>query len=90
MTTTKQVKQLLKENPEMRDNPKKLLRKAMQKIYGVNMLSAMIIAEHYKEIERVMRSSRKLQQDYKELRGKEWKRRKTVLEPIARANLGYK
>ena len=50
----------------------------------------MIIAEHYKEIERVMRSSRKIQQDYEELRGKEWKRRKTVLEPIARANLGYK
>ena len=89
MTTKKQVKQLLTENPEMRDNPKKLLRKAMQKIYGVNVLSAMIIAEHYKEVERVMRASRKIQQEYEELRGKEWKKRKTVLEPIARVNLGY-
>ena len=90
MNTTKQVKQLLTDNKEMRDNPKKLLRRALQNIYGVNVLSASIMADKYKEIERIMRSSRKIQSDHKELRGEEWKKRKTILEPIARANLGYK
>jgi hypothetical protein len=45
--TTKQVEQLLRDYPETRDNFKKLIRKALQEVYGINVLSALIIAEHY-------------------------------------------
>ena len=90
MNTTKQVKELLTEDKEMRDNPKKLLRKALQSIYGVNVVSASIISNNYKEIERILRSSRKLQSDNEELRGEKWGHRKNILAPIVRAKLGYK
>jgi cell division protein FtsB len=90
MNTTKQVKQLLTTNPEMRDNPKKLLRRALQDIYGVNILSAIIIAEHYKQMERILRSNRKIQSDNKDLRGEKWQMRKEILAPKVRKELGYK
>ena len=90
MNTTKQVKQLLTTNPEMRDNPKKLLRRALQDIYGVNILSAMIIAEHYKQMERILRSNRKIQSDNKDLRGEKWQMKKEILAPKVRKELGYK
>ena len=90
MNTNKQVKQLLTDNREMRDNPKKLLKKALQTIYGVNVLSASIMADKYKEIERIMRSSRKIQSDHEELRGEQWGHRKNILAPIVKAKLGYK
>jgi len=90
MNTTKQVKQLLTTNPEMRDNPKKLLRRALQDIYGVNVLSAMIISEHYKEMERILRSNRKIQSDNKDLRGEKWQMKKEILAPKVRKELGYK
>ncbi len=90
MNTNKQVKQLLADNREMRDNPKKLLRRALQTIYGVNVLSASIMADKYKEIERIMRSSRKLQSDHEELRGEKWGERKNILAPMVKAKLGYK
>ena len=90
MNITKQVKQLLTTNPEMRDNPKKLLRRALQDIYGVNILSAIIIAEHYKQMERILRSNRKIQSDNKDLRGEKWQMRKEILAPKVRKELGYK
>ncbi len=90
MNTTKQVKQLLTTNPEMRDNPKKLLRRALQDIYGVNVLSAMIISEHYKEMERILRSNRKIQSENEDLRGEKWQMRKEILAPKVRQELGYK
>jgi hypothetical protein len=90
MNITKQVKQLLTENPEMRDKPKKLLRKALQDAYGINILSAMIIAEHYKNVLTITRASRKIQQDHEELRGKEWAKRKGIKADIVKAKLGYK
>ena len=90
MNIKKQITRLLTENPEMRDNPKKLVRRALQDLYGTNVLSAMIVSEHYREVESIMRYSRKLQADNEELRGKEWKRRKKVLEPKVRQELGYK
>jgi len=90
MNTTKQVKQLLTTNPEMRDNPKKLLRRALQDIYGVNILSAIIIAEHYKQMDRILRSNRKIQSDNKDLRGEKWQMRKEILAPKVRKELGYK
>ncbi len=90
MNIKKQITQLLAENPEMRDNPKKLVRRALQDIYGTNVLSAMIIAEHYKEVESIMRCSRKAQQDNEGLRGKKWKHRKEVLAPKVKKELGYK
>ena len=90
MNTTKQVKHLLTTNPEMRDNPKKLLRRALQDIYGVNVLSAMIISEHYKEMERILRSNRKIQSDNKDLRGEKWQMKKEILAPKVRKELGYK
>jgi len=90
MNTIKQVKQLLTTNPEMRDNPKKLLRRALQDIYGVNILSAIIIAEHYKQMERILRSNRKIQSDNKDLRGEKWQMRKEILAPKVRKELGYK
>ena len=49
--TTKQVEQLLRDYPETRDNFKKLIRKALQEVYGINVLSALIIAEHYKAVD---------------------------------------
>ena len=90
MTTAKKVKQLLVENPEMRDNPKKLIRRALQDIYGVNVLSAMIIAEKYKEMERIMRSNRRIQSENEELRGEKWRHRKYVLAENIKPELGYK
>ena len=90
MNITKQVKQLLTENPEMRDKPKKLLRRALQDAYGINILSAMIIAEHYKNVLTITRASRKIQQDNEELRGKEWAKRKGIKADIVKAKLGYK
>lgn len=90
MNTSKQVKQLLTENPEMRDNPKKLIRRALQEVYGVNVLSAMIIAEKYMEVERIMRSNRQIQSKNEELRGKKWGFRKNVLAPKVKSLLGYK
>jgi hypothetical protein len=90
MNTTKQVKQLLTTNPEMRDKPKKLLRRALQDAYGINILSAMIIAEHYKNVLTITRASRKIQQDNEELRGKEWAKRKGIKADIVKAKLGYK
>ena len=54
MNITKQVKQLLTTNPEMRDNPKKLIRRALQNAYGINVLSAMIIAEYYKNVSPIL------------------------------------
>lgn len=90
MNITKQVKQLLTTNPEMRDKPKKLIRKALQSAYGVNVLSAMIISEHYKNVLTITRASRKIQQDYEELRGKEWEKRKGIKADIVKAKLGYK
>jgi len=90
MNIKKQITQLLTENPEMRDNPKKLVRRALQNLYGTNVLSAMIVSEHYREVESIMRYSRKLQSDNEELRGRGWKRRKKDLEPKVRQELGYK
>lgn len=90
MNITKQVKELLTENPEMRDKPKKLLRRALQDAYGINILSAMIIAEHYKNVLTITRASRKIQQDNEELRGKEWAKRKGIKADIVKAKLGYK
>lgn len=90
MNIKKQITRLLTENPEMRDNPKKLVRRALQNLYGTNILSAMIISEHYREVESIMRYSRKLQSDNEELRGRDWKRRKKELEPKVRQELGYK
>tara|TARA_R110000803_G_scaffold68738_1_gene130825 strand:+ start:214 stop:486 length:273 start_codon:yes stop_codon:yes gene_type:complete len=87
--TTKKVEQLLRDNPEMRDNPKKLIRKALQEIYGVNVLSAVIVSDYYKEMERIMRSNRKAQSDNEELRGEKWKHRKEVLAPMVKKELGY-
>jgi hypothetical protein len=51
--TTKQVEQLLRDYPETRDNFKKLIRKALQEVYGINILSSLIIAEHYKAVETI-------------------------------------
>jgi len=90
MNITKQIKQLLTTNPEMRDNPKKLIRRALQDAYGVNVLSAMIIAEYYKNVLTITRASRKIQQDNEELRGEEWAKRKGIKADIVKAKLGYK
>lgn len=90
MNIKKQITQLLTENPEMRDNPKKLVRRALQDIYSTNVLSSMIVSEHYKEVESIMRCSRKVQSDNEELRGEKWKHRKEVLAPKLREELGYK
>ena len=90
MNITKQVKSLLTKNPEMRDNSKKLIRRALQEAYGINVLSSMIIAEHYKNVLTITRASRKLQQDNEELRGKEWAKRKGIKAEIVKAKLGYK
>ena len=90
MIIKKQITQLLTENPEMRDNPKKLVRKALQDLYGTNVLSAMIVSEHYKQVESIMRCSRKAQQDNEDLRGKKWRHRKEVLAPKVKQELGYK
>ena len=90
MNITKQVKKLLSTNPEMRDNPKKLLRRTLQDAYGVNVLSAMIISEYYKNVLTITRASRKIQQDNEELRGKEWEKRKGIKADIVKAKLGYK
>jgi len=89
MRIKKQIEQLLTENPEMRDNPKKLVRRALQDLYGVNVLSAMIIAQFYKEVESIMRCSRKAQSDNEELRGDKWRHRKYVLTPKVKSELGY-
>ena len=90
MNIKKQITKLLTENPEMRDNPKKLIRRALQDLYSTNVLSSMIVSEHYREVESIMRYSRKLQSDNEELRGKEWKRRKRITAPKVRKELGYK
>ncbi len=90
MNIKKQIEKLLTENKEMRDNPKKLVRRALQDLYGTNVLSAMIVSEHYKEVESIMRCSRKVQSDNEELRGEKWKHRKEVLAPKVRQELGYK
>jgi len=90
MNIKKQIEQLLAENPEMRDNPKKLVRRALQDLYGVNVLSAMIIAQFYKEVESIMRYSRKVQSDNEELRGEKWMHRKYVLAENVKAELGHK
>lgn len=90
MNIKKQITELLTENKEMRDNPKKLVRRALQDLYGTNVLSAMIVSEHYKEIESIMRCSRKVQSDNEELRGEKWRHRKEVLAPKVRQELGYK
>jgi len=89
MNIKKQIEKLLTENKEMRDNPKKLVRRALQDLYGTNVLSAMIVSEHYKEVESIMRCSRKVQSDNEELRGEKWKHRKEVLAPKVRHELGY-
>ncbi len=90
MNIKKQIEKLLTENKEMRDNPKKLVRRALQDLYGTNVLSAMIVSEHYREIESIMRCSRKVQSDNEELRGEKWRHRKEVLAPKVRQELGYK
>ncbi|NDG53992.1 MAG: hypothetical protein EBY39_13390 [Flavobacteriia bacterium] len=90
MNIKKQITQLLAENKEMRDNPKKLVRKALQDLYGTNVLSSMIVAEHYKQVESIMRCSRKVQSDNEDLRGEKWRHRKEVLAPKVRQELGYK
>jgi len=90
MNIKNQITQLLTENKEMRDNPKKLVRRALQDIYGTNVLSAMIVSEHYKEVESIMRCSRKVQSDNEDLRGEKWRHRKEVLAPKVRQELGYK
>ena len=90
MNIKNQITQLLTENKEMRDNPKKLVRRALQDLYGTNVLSAMIVSEHYKEVESIMRCSRKVQSDNEDLRGEKWKHRKEVLAPKVRQELGYK
>ena len=90
MNIKKQITQLLAENKEMRDNPKKLVRRALQDLYGTNVLSSMIVAEHYKQVESIMRCSRKVQSDNEDLRGENWRHRKEVLAPKVRQELGYK
>ena len=90
MNIKNQITQLLTENKEMRDNHKKLVRRALQDIYGTNVLSAMIVSEHYKEVESIMRCSRKVQSDNEDLRGEKWRHRKEVLAPKVRQELGYK
>jgi len=86
--TTKQVEQLLRDYPETRDNFKKLIRKALQEVYGINILSSLIIAEHYKEVETILRANRKAQLNNEELRGDKRKRRKVISEGIKK-ELGY-
>ena len=50
----------------------------------------MIIAEYYKNVLTITRASRKIQQDYEELRGEEWAKRKGIKADIVKAELGYK
>ena len=86
--TTKQVEQLLRDYPETRDNFKKLIRKALQEVYGINILSSLIIAEHYKAVETILRANRKAQLNNEELRGVKRKHRKVISEEIKK-ELGY-
>ena len=86
--TTKQVEQLLSDYPETRDNFKKLIRKALQEVYGINILSSLIIAEHYKAVETILRANRKAKLNNEELRGVKRKHRKVISEGIKK-ELGY-
>jgi hypothetical protein len=87
--TTKQVEQLLRDYPETRDNFKKLIRKALQEVYGINILSSLIIAEHYKAVETILRANRKAQLNNEELRGAKRKHRKEVISEQIKKDLGY-
>jgi hypothetical protein len=89
-STIKKVEQILRDNPETRDDFKKLIRKSLQEVYGVNVLSAMIISEHYKEVETILRANRKAQENNEELRGENRKFRKEVITDQVKKDLGYK
>ena len=89
-STIKKVEQILRDHPETRDDFKKLIRKSLQEVYGVNVLSAMIISEHYKEVETILRANRKAQENNEELRGENRKFRKEVVTDQVKKNLGYK
>jgi uncharacterized protein YdaT len=89
-STIKKVEQILRDYPETRDDFKKLIRKSLQEVYGVNVLSAMIISEHYKEVETILRANRKAQENNEELRGENRKFRKEVITDQVKKDLGYK
>jgi hypothetical protein len=89
-STIKKVEQILRDHPETRDDFKKLIRKSLQEVYGVNVLSAMIISEHYKEVETILRANRKAQENNEELRGENRKFRKEVITDQVKKDLGYK
>mgnify|MGYP003653169945 CR=1 FL=1 len=89
-STIKKVEQILRDHPETRDDFKKLIRKSLQEVYGVNVLSAMIISEHYKEVETILRANRKAQENNEELRGENRKFRKEVVTDQVKKDLGYK
>jgi hypothetical protein len=89
-STIKKVEQILRDHPETRDDFKKLIRKSLQEVYGVNVLSAMIISEHYKELETILRANRKAQENNEELRGENRKFRKEVITDQVKKDLGYK
>ena len=87
MKQIEKVKQLLKEDPDFR-NDKALLVSYMLWKQGMSFKDANLIADNFTKAASIVRASCRIQQTTPELRGKEYKNRQLKQDEIKK-ELGY-
>jgi len=89
-----QVKEILTENAESRDNENLLVMLVYEKfynfnkLYSVDIMFTLIDKKKIPSIQTIQRYSRQIQSENKELRGELWEKRQRQVKPVQK-ELGY-
>ena len=89
-----QVKEILTENAESRDNENLLVMLVYEKfynfnkLYSVDIMFTLIDKKKIPSIQTIQRYSRQIQSENKELRGELWEKRQRLQKPVQK-ELGY-
>ena len=89
-----QVKEILTENLESRDNENLLVMLVYEKfynfnkLYSVDIMFSLIVKKKIPSIQTIQRYSRQIQSENKELRGELWEKRQRLQKPVQK-ELGY-
>ena len=89
-----QVKEIITENAESRDNENLLVMLVYEmfynfnKLYSVDIMFTLIDKKKIPSIQTIQRYSRQIQSENKELRGELWEKRQRQVKPVQK-ELGY-
>jgi len=89
-----QVKEILTENAESRDNENLLVMLVYEKfynfnkLYSVDIMFTLIDKKKIPSIQTIQRYSRQIQSESEELRGELWEKRQRLQKPVQK-ELGY-